>query len=258
MAEQLCCPEGTVLSRLSRARERLRLRLLHRGVTLSVGLFTAVIAANGQAAEMTAGLVTESLKVALTFAAGNAVAAVASARATALTEGALRAMFISKMKVALGIVVTVGLVGAGAGLISNALLADPPGTHDQDSQFLRPAAVVEDPAPAAEKKAEPDNATNAALRLLQSRRKLQQIGIALHNYADSYESCLRQLSMKATQVGYYRGHPLEPRLGWAPVVALRRPVICRLAVGLLAVHRRVLAMAPLVRYRPLAGPRNHC
>jgi len=125
-AEQLCCPEGTVMSRLSRARGRLRLRLLHRGVSLPVGLLTAVIAANGQAAETTAGLVTETMKAALTVAAGNAVVAVASVRATALAEGALRAMFMNKMKVALGIVVMVGLVGAGAGLISNALLADPP------------------------------------------------------------------------------------------------------------------------------------
>ena len=37
-AQQLGCPRGTVLSRLSRARERFRERLTRRGVSLSSGL----------------------------------------------------------------------------------------------------------------------------------------------------------------------------------------------------------------------------
>src|SRR5262249_31616689 len=41
-ARQLGCPLGTVLSRLARARERLRLRLTSRGLTLSVGLLGAM------------------------------------------------------------------------------------------------------------------------------------------------------------------------------------------------------------------------
>ena len=134
-AEQLRCPEGTVLSRLSRARERLRRRLTRRGVCLSAGLLAALVAAKGQAAEVTAGLVGTTSKAALAIAAGKAVAVAASARAAALTEGVLRAMFVSKLTVAMGIVLTVGLFAIGAGLIGDVLLAEPP----------RPAA----PAPPA-------------------------------------------------------------------------------------------------------------
>jgi hypothetical protein len=186
-AEQLRCPEGTVLSRLSRARERLRRRLLRRGVCLSVGSLAAVMAAKGQAAEMTARLVITTSKAALTAAAGNAVAALACTRAAVLTEGALRAMFLSKVKLALGILVAVGLVGAGTALIGTTLLADPPrsGTAEPRSESRRPAPLSEGTTAAAEEKPEPDDPADRALRRLQSQRKLKQIGVALHAYADA-------------------------------------------------------------------------
>src|SRR5207249_2526514 len=43
VAHELGCPLGTVESRLHRARERLRIRLTHRGVLPSVGLLAAVL-----------------------------------------------------------------------------------------------------------------------------------------------------------------------------------------------------------------------
>jgi RNA polymerase sigma factor (sigma-70 family) len=188
-AEQLRCPEGTVLSRLSRARARLRRRLLSRGVSLPAGVLVAVVAARGQAAEMTAGLVNTTSKAALAVAAGKAAAVVTSARAAALTEGALRAMFLSKIKVALGIVLTVGLVGIGAGVIANVLLAEPPRPGDQPAPAGQPGGPAEDPegvARAADNRADPDDPAREALRRLQSRRNLKQIGAALHKYAEAY------------------------------------------------------------------------
>jgi RNA polymerase sigma factor (sigma-70 family) len=184
-AEQLRCPEGTVLSRLSRARARLRRRLLSRGVSLPAGVLIAVVAARGQAAEVTAGLVNSTSKAALAVAAGKAVAAVASARAATLTEGALRAMFVSKLKVTLGIVLTLVLVGIGAGVVGDVLLAEPPRPADPPApgtQGADPAGLVR----AADKSADPDDPAKEALRRLQSRRSLRQIGTALHSYAEVY------------------------------------------------------------------------
>src|SRR5262249_30747917 len=42
-AEQLGCPKGTILSRLARGRERLRSRLVRRGVTLSIAGLAAAL-----------------------------------------------------------------------------------------------------------------------------------------------------------------------------------------------------------------------
>jgi hypothetical protein len=42
-SKHLRCPKGTILSRLARARERLRARLARRGLTLSAGIFAAVL-----------------------------------------------------------------------------------------------------------------------------------------------------------------------------------------------------------------------
>jgi RNA polymerase sigma factor (sigma-70 family) len=185
-AEQLGCPEGTVLSRLSRARERMRRRLLGRGVCLSAGLLAAVVAANGQAAEVTAGLVGTTSRAALAVAAGKAVAA-ASARAAALTQGALRAMFMTKLKMAGGLVLTVALIGAGAGLLTNGLLAEqPPKPKPTPGETVRRSAVPDEPTPSADRKAESGDAAKEALRRLQTRNNLRQIGIALQNYASAY------------------------------------------------------------------------
>jgi RNA polymerase sigma factor (sigma-70 family) len=198
-AEHLRCPKGTVLSRLSRARERLRQRLLRRGVSLSAGLLATLVADQAQSAELTASLVTRTAKAALS------AAAVASCRTMALTEGVLRAMFMTKMKTALGIVMAVGLVGIVAGLVGNALLADPAGSdpqepHAQAAQAQAAHAQAPDAVPrAATPDSGPDDAANAPLRRLQSQRKLAEIGRALHNYAAAYGV------LPAPAI--YQGHP---------------------------------------------------
>jgi RNA polymerase sigma factor (sigma-70 family) len=174
-ARELGCPPGTVLSRLSRARERLRRRLLRRGVCLSAALVAAVVTANAQAAPVTADLVAATSKAALGLAA-------ASARAAALTQGVIRAMFLSKLKLALGaVVVVLGLVGLGGSLVGDHLAAAPPSAQEK----ARPTPAPEPPPQVTEKKAEPDDPTQAVLRRLQSQRNLKQIGTALRNYFDT-------------------------------------------------------------------------
>jgi RNA polymerase sigma factor (sigma-70 family) len=182
-AQELGCPPGTVLSRLSRARERLRRRLLRRGVCLSAALIAAVVTANAQAAPVTADLAASTSKAALGFAAGRAAATVVSARAAALTEGVIRAMFMSKLKLAVGaVVVALGLAGLGTGFVGDHLTAAPPPAE----QKPKPTPAVAQPPPVTEKRSEPDDPTKAALRRRQSRNNLKQIGVALQNYEAAY------------------------------------------------------------------------
>ena len=145
-AEELGCPRGTVATRLSRARERLRGRLLRRGVALSAG--GAALA------------VPEVVPPTLSAATAEAVSAQAAGRAIAspvatLTEGVLRAMYVAKLRTAAAVVVAVGILAAGAGAWGYAALAQPP---------AQPRAK-EAPAPAP-----PDKAKEKMQALLKDRK----------------------------------------------------------------------------------------
>src|SRR4029077_8711874 len=59
-SRELGCPLGTVLSRLARARSILRDRLTQRGVTLSTGVLTAVLAENAVSAAVPAAYVEQT------------------------------------------------------------------------------------------------------------------------------------------------------------------------------------------------------
>ncbi len=75
-AEQLRCPVGTVKSRLARGRERLRSRLVRRGVAPSAGLLAAVLAGEtASASAVPMELMNLTIRAASQFAAGKAVAA---------------------------------------------------------------------------------------------------------------------------------------------------------------------------------------
>jgi RNA polymerase sigma factor (sigma-70 family) len=203
-AEELRCPKGTVLSRLARARERLRRGLLRRGICLPVSVLAATLAAHGQAADITAGLVTRTAQAAL------AGATVASACAAALTEGVLRAMFLSKVKTALGILSLVGMVGFAAAVVGGALLADPAEPGLQESLAQSPPKTGGDVQ--ARERPDPDDGMTAAERRLLSQRKLTQIGVALHRYAETYQ----RLPAPAIYEGYPDGLLPEVTTGNVP------------------------------------------
>jgi RNA polymerase sigma factor (sigma-70 family) len=109
-ARQLGCPRGTVAVRLVRARQRLRLRLTRRGVVLTAALSVAL--AGGRTAP--AALVKATVRSALGYALDGAASALPAPVLT-LTEGVLRAMFLSKLKFATTALLATALVGAGAG-----------------------------------------------------------------------------------------------------------------------------------------------
>jgi RNA polymerase sigma factor (sigma-70 family) len=122
-ARQIGCPKGTVLSRLTRGRERLRARLARRGVVLSGGMLSAVLISRACEAAPPVALVGETVKAAIPFAAGQAAAGLVAARPAAWTEGVLKAMFMTKLKIAAAIILVVALGATGVGLLTPALLA---------------------------------------------------------------------------------------------------------------------------------------
>jgi RNA polymerase sigma factor (sigma-70 family) len=117
VARQLGLPEGTVGSRLARARMMLAKRLTQRGVALSGGALAALLAQNA-AAGVPACVVSSTIKTATLVAASKgAVAGVVSTRVATLTEGLTKAMFLTKLKTVTTMLLFVGMIASGAGLL---------------------------------------------------------------------------------------------------------------------------------------------
>jgi RNA polymerase sigma factor (sigma-70 family) len=114
-ARQLGSPEGSVASRLARARALLAKRLTQRGVVFSGGSVAAVLSAASASASAPPALVASTIKAVSLLAASKAAATgVIPAKVAALTEGVARAMVLAKLKTvtcALALTVLVGLGG---------------------------------------------------------------------------------------------------------------------------------------------------
>jgi cobalt-zinc-cadmium efflux system membrane fusion protein len=124
-AGQLGCARGTVCSRLAWARRRLRSRLSRRGLALS----TAGLGMTLTPGTAPAALVGATVRAAVLFASGEAAGAVPG-QAIVLAEGVLRAMIWTKLKATTAVLLLVGLLGIGAGLSTQNLLADKAGAEE--------------------------------------------------------------------------------------------------------------------------------
>jgi RNA polymerase sigma factor (sigma-70 family) len=129
-ARLLGCPKGTVLSRLARARQRLRGRLTRRGLTLSATALALLLTEKLAPAAVPTGL------LALVTNAGTG-----SQQATALAEGVLKAMSMTRWKHAAVVLFMVSLLAGGAALLT--YRAWPPGPAEAWG------AGAPQPAPAA-------------------------------------------------------------------------------------------------------------
>jgi RNA polymerase sigma factor (sigma-70 family) len=109
-ARLLGCPKGTVSTRLTRGRDLLRRRLARRGVGLPAAALAAVLCTRAASAAPL-GLVPATVGAAVLVAAGGAV----PAHLTAVAEGVLRSMFLSKIKTASVVLFALALLGMGTG-----------------------------------------------------------------------------------------------------------------------------------------------
>ena len=119
VAQLIGCPRKTITTRLARASERLRRRLTRRGVALSSGALAAALCGEAPAS-VPAMLRDATVKGAMLFVAGGS--ALVPATVVAFAEGVIQAMFLTKIKIALGCVLLLGAVVTGAGVLARSEL----------------------------------------------------------------------------------------------------------------------------------------
>jgi RNA polymerase sigma factor (sigma-70 family) len=124
-ARTLDLAEGTVASRLARARERLRRRLSRGGTPLTGEVIAAALSQATAPAAPPAALVGATAETAQALASGAALGCGLSANVISLTEEVLQSMFIAKLKMMAGVVLALGIVGTGTGVWWRGAVAQP-------------------------------------------------------------------------------------------------------------------------------------
>ena len=128
-AQQLGVPEGTVAGRLARARSLLADRLRKRGVSLSGGALGSLLAQNAASARVPIAIVSSTIEAATT--------GVLAPKVAALAAGVIQAMFVSKAKLVVGLLLMFAMFGSGGVMLSRHLASG------QAAQVEAPPAKIE-------------------------------------------------------------------------------------------------------------------
>jgi RNA polymerase sigma factor (sigma-70 family) len=133
VAQQLGCPRGTVLSRLARGRDRLRDRLVRRGIMLTLATLGVALGEQAAPAAVPAALAEATINAAAQAAAGTAAASAISASVATLTKGVLRAMLLKKLKVTAVLLLALAVAIAGTAVCTRLVPADQPVAAGKDA-----------------------------------------------------------------------------------------------------------------------------
>jgi RNA polymerase sigma factor (sigma-70 family) len=181
-AQEIGCPRGSMSWRLARARDMLRDRLARRGLPYPAAGVAALLSGTTASAAVPPALLHATVGAAVWFA-GERVAAPAavSAGAVALAKGALRTMITSQLKIAAGLLLAVGLLGAGATMLVSA--ADPQAPPAR-------AADKAEPARAADANEARDNLPDGAVARLGTGRLRHGDGVFFAAYTPDGKALL--------------------------------------------------------------------
>jgi RNA polymerase sigma factor (sigma-70 family) len=164
-AQHLGVPEGTVGGWLARARALLARRLARRGLAVSGASLAAALSQQAASASVPAAVVSNTIQAAGPLVAGQAACAISPQVAT-LTEGVLKAMFLTRLKRLAALLVVAGVVALGSGVAHFSRADTPAGVaaFEDPSTLLAPA---QRPAkePAQRPKAQPKEGTTVAGKL---------------------------------------------------------------------------------------------
>jgi RNA polymerase sigma factor (sigma-70 family) len=139
-AAELGIKEGTVWSRVTRARTHLRERLARRGIKLSALLAAVSVAESTAGASLPAALASVTVRFGLLVAAGKSAAGVIPTPIAALAAGVTRAMFLTKAKIPTLVLLALSLVAGAAALALPGKAADEPAQPSPDSPGAKPPA----------------------------------------------------------------------------------------------------------------------
>jgi RNA polymerase sigma factor (sigma-70 family) len=154
-ARQIGCPVGTLKTRLAQARRLLGQRLARRGLAPPTEKPIEGVAPPGM-------LVAATVRAAPLVAAGKVSAAALSAPVAGLMEGVLRAMMVTKVKLA-SLTLAVGLALVGTGAASYRVLADEPAAGQR-----------------SEAESPPAKASPAEVRVKQLKKQITELTKELH------------------------------------------------------------------------------
>jgi len=114
-AAELGWSKRTLRRRLEEGRTGLGRRLNRRGVVWPVALSAVLLSDAVASATLSPALLDSTIKAASLFAAGQpAAVGLISAKAAALTEGVLRTMLLTKIKMTVAVLLVIGALGIGA------------------------------------------------------------------------------------------------------------------------------------------------
>jgi RNA polymerase sigma factor (sigma-70 family) len=156
-ADQLGWSTTTLRRRLDEARMALGRRLDRRGVILSAALCGLLFTDCASWAAVPPRLIVSTIDAAVQVAAGHAVTGVVSAKVAAITEGLMKTMVVSKLKIAAAVML-IALAGLGTSVIMAQADAMPPAKQEPVAQ------VAEAPAPANKQAAKEEGGAHQQLQ----------------------------------------------------------------------------------------------